>query len=54
MAVVSVDDILFSTPVFLVYAAQRTASLVQDQFIKFMDIPRTKSLIESLAEGQIP
>lgn len=52
LAIVKVEGLSLTSPVFLLTSAERKQSRVHDKFIRFINVPTTQNLIEMLAQGR--
>jgi DNA-binding transcriptional LysR family regulator len=52
LAIVKVDGLSLTSAVYLLASSERKQSLVHEKFIKFINLPTTRSLIEMVAEGR--
>jgi len=52
LAIVKVEGLSLTSPVFLLTSGERKQSYVHDKFIKFINVPATRSLIEMVANGR--
>ena len=53
LAIVPVENVTLRTPIHMIYSAARPPSPILSQFVKFMNVPQTRSLIDILAAGQM-
>ena len=53
LAIIQVDGIMCKNAVYLVYSTARAPSPVQEQFVKFLNIPQTQLMIDTLAQGVV-